>query len=222
MLVTIFPAEKENLLRTSRGYISISLSNNTSASTARLREIIEWTRNHVSSFDIVIGDYFHRHNIEDQQDVTEQRALDIAVEEGKLRIRRIRKLLDSLDLSHVKILSAAELCRESPFRERVDAFEKLWETDLIFQRFIEEGVNAFLERKSVTHLHTASARRHSKFYQIEELALFELLVIEGYGVNIYPGAHLPVMKEITSGCLREGSPSLAEMILVELRIGKGL
>lgn len=222
MLVNIFPPEKENQLHASRGYISISLSNNTSASTARLREIIKWTRDHVSTFDIVIGDYFHRHNIENQQGVTEQHALDIAVEEGKLRIRRIRKLLDSLDLSHVKILSAAELCRESSFRERVDAFEKLWETDLSFQRLIEKGVDAFLERKLTTRLHIESTRLHSRFYQIEELALFELLVIEGYSVNIYPGAHLPVMKEIASGSLRKALPSLAEMTLVELRLGKGL
>jgi hypothetical protein len=62
------------------------------------------------------------------------------------------------------------------------------------------------------------ARRHSRLYQLEELAMFELLSAEGYSVNVYSGAHLPVMKEIVRGTLRETLPLLEDLTLVELTL----
>jgi tRNA-dependent cyclodipeptide synthase len=222
MLTNIFPPEKESELSTCRAYISISLSNQTSASTSRLREIIEWTRDHVSAFDIVIGDYFHRHNLEDQQGMNESDALKHATIEGADHVNRIRSVLDSLGLFDVKIRPATTLYTHPSFHEHLEVLEKLWASSAAFQRMIEEGTDAFLERKSPTRLNIEIARRHSRLYQLEELAIFEMLSIEGYTTNVYPGAHLPVMKEIVLGGLQEGLPLLANMILVELRLGRGL
>lgn len=216
------PSEKEAQLQSCRGYLSISLSNHTSASRERLREIIEWTRTHLGTFDVIIGDYFHRHNLEDQQGMAEEDALKQAMADGVTHANRIRKILDSLGLFDARIRPATSLYAHSQYHERLELLEKLYVSNAFFKDLIEKGTDMFLERKSPARLNVAIARDRCKAYQLEELAIFELLSIEGYIVNVYPGAHLPVMKEIVSGDLQKEFPLLSKMILVELRIGKGL
>jgi tRNA-dependent cyclodipeptide synthase len=214
-----YPPEKEGRLQSCRGYLSISLSNHTSASRERLREIIEWTRTHLATFDVVIGDYFHRHNLKDQQDMTEEEALECAMADGVTHANRLRKTLDSFGLFDARIRPVTSLYTHPQYRERLEVFEKLYLSNLSFKYLIERGTDTFLERKSPTRLNIEIARDHCKLYQLEELAIFELLSMEGYAANVYPGAHLPVMKEIVLGDLQQSSPLLAKTILVELKFG---
>jgi tRNA-dependent cyclodipeptide synthase len=214
-----YPSEKEDQLQSDRGYLSISLSNHTSASRERLREITEWTRTYLGAFDVIIGDYFHRHNLEDQQGLAGEEALKQATADGVTHTNRIRKILDSFGLFDTRIRLATSLYTQPQYHGRLEALEKLYLSNVSFKNFIEKGTDMFLERKSPTRLNVESARNHSKAYQLEELAIFELLSMEGYTTNIYPGAHLPVMKEIVSGDLQQVLPLLAKMILVELKFG---
>jgi hypothetical protein len=74
------------LLRGHRAYVSVSLTNRVAMSEVLLRQTLEWTRDNVASFDVLIGDYFHRHNLEDLDGLSESDALKRA---GQRKERRI-------------------------------------------------------------------------------------------------------------------------------------
>jgi hypothetical protein len=98
----------------------------------------------------------------------------------------------------------------------------------IFQRLISRRIKADTKpRQTVTYAGShrsvmfsdaaEAARRHSRLYQLEELAVFTLLANEGYSTNVYAGAHLPVMKAFVSGGVDGIAPALRSAKLVELR-----
>lgn len=97
------------------------------------------------------------------------------------------------------------------------AKRELYDADPHFRRQIGVASDGFFQRFAPDKAHDATSRAHSRDYQLEELAVFELLADEGYSVNVYPGAHLPVMKDLVDGPLVGVMPKLRDLILVELR-----
>ena len=211
-----YPPIARNLLRGHRAYVSESLTNRVTMSEILLRQIFEWTRDKVGAFDILIGDYFHRHNLEDLDGLGEPGALQRAIADGKALAQKTQSVLDSLAFSEVATRFAGDICAGPRFEERLRAQLNLYETNERYGHYINVATDVFLRRFAPARVTADAARRHSRLYQLEELAMFELLSGEGYSVNVYSGAHLPVMKEIVAGTLRGALPTLETLTLVEL------
>jgi tRNA-dependent cyclodipeptide synthase len=215
----VFPASARSQIQASRGYLSVSPSNRLTASEARLYEVFQWMQRSVSQFDVVIGDYFHRHNIEDLEGRQPSEALEIATEQGKAHARRVQLVLDQLKLTAVKVRCASAISKRPDFGPALHEMESAWHSNTNFAQLIDQGTEAFLRRFAPERIAIEPARLHSRLYQLEELAVFTLLANEGYSTNVYAGAHLPVMKAIVSGGVDGIALVLKSAQLVELRPG---
>lgn len=205
-----------------KAFIGISLSNDVSAIVRRLPSICAWAETNTQEFTFLIGDSLHKHN-------------EIAFENGtpssaQLKIsaktRQICEALDRLkaerpdDRSFVIIL-ASELAREPSFEMKSRSFRVEYERRDDFRGCINEAVRSYLERRGVNARPGEAAWMHSVSYQVEELAIFEMLVERGFRALVYPGPQLPAMKAIVSGRLPGVSGELEKLSLVELRIFEG-
>ena len=202
-----------------KAYVSLSLSNRITSSDAKLKSIFEWTSKKVASFDVVIGDYYHRHNLQDLEGLAESTANSLALAEGREIYSRVRGILDELGLRQTTARLVSEICTKPMFKQRLVAIEALYRSHSSFSHLIEDAAKTFLQRFAPTRINDRVALEHSYAYQFEELATFEILVSEGYTVNLYPGGHLPVMKAVVKGNLTGVLPMLEDMILIEIRTG---
>ena len=187
---------------------------------SKLRQTFEWTRDNVASFDLLIGDYFHRHNLESMEGLRERQALNRAILDGQVLARVAKDVLDSISLSAVTIRFVSDLSASTQFADRLRVQEKLYESSESFRHWIDIASKEFIKRFPPAPSEAEDAYRHSRSYQLEELAVFELLSRENFSVNVYLGAHLPITKELVAGTLRGTLPLLDELTLVELRRGK--
>jgi tRNA-dependent cyclodipeptide synthase len=215
-----FPASARSQIHTSRAYLSVSLSNRLTGAEGRLQEVLQWMQRSVSQFDVVIGDYFHRHNIEDLEGRPPSEALEIATEQGKEHAHRVQLALDHLGLNEVRIRCVTDISKQSDFVPALREMEAAWHSNAHFAQLIDQGTEAFLRRFAPGRIAVERARFHSRLYQLEELALFTLLANEGYSANVYAGAHLPVMKAFVSGGVDGVAPVLKSVQLVELHPGR--
>jgi tRNA-dependent cyclodipeptide synthase len=213
----MFPPTPRDQLRSGKAYVSLSLSNQTSASSMRLHRLLEWNRETFVSFDVIIGDYFHRHNLEAVDGLGQSAALAQAVADGQDVARRVRAVLDSLALPDVSIKVASDFYATSSFAEHLEKFDELCAVNEQLNELIDLGTDTFLRRIAPTRIRDDSARYHCRQYQLEELALFAILSDDGYRANVYPGAHMPVMKELVAGALRGTVAAFNGLTLVELR-----
>lgn len=202
--------------RHSRAYLSVSLGNRLTATEAHLLEILRWLQQNVGLFDIVVGDYFHRHNIEDLEGLEPSIALRVAEERGSALAQRIQSVLDEARLAEVNIRCASSIVEKPEYLAALRWIEAAYYSDLQFARLIDMGTDTFLRRLAPNRAAVEAARSHSRLYQLEELAVFTLLADEGYSTNAYAGAHLPVMKAIVSGELKDITPALRKLELIEL------
>jgi tRNA-dependent cyclodipeptide synthase len=215
----IFPASARSQIQASRAYLSVSLSSRLTATETGLHDVFQWMQRSVSQFDVIIGDYFHRHNIEDLEGREPSEALKVATDQGKAHARRIQLVLEQLKLTAVKIRCASAISKQPDFVPALREMEFAWHSNTNFAQLIDQGTEAFLRRFALERIAVEPARLHSRLYQLEELAVFTLLANEGYATNVYAGSHLPVMKAFVSGGVDSVAPALRSAQLVELRPG---
>lgn len=189
-----------------------------SESSSLLQTVCDWTRRNIGEFDLLVGDYLNRHNYQAFSGVEEAAAIDQTMNDGATATKRLQNLIARCSFENVSIISAAQLCAEPSFSVRLANFERHYCSHRRFRAFIDDAVDSFLARKYPTVLPDEKVRGHCIAYQLEELAIFEILAEQGYNTFIYPGAQLPVMKDIVSGSLDGVSRALGALTLIELRL----
>lgn len=214
----MLPTGARDSLLLRRAYVSISLTNKVATSRLRLLRVFEWARSHFESFDVLLGDYFHRHNLADLLSVPTEQALEVARVNGNETANLAQDILKALELPHILILRAEHFSQHPDFVLKTAEFGNLYLTHEPFRRLIDTATDTFLLRFAPSRLKSFEARLHSRNYQLEELAVFELLARDGYSVNIYPGNHLPAMRALVTGQLVGVTSTLREMVLVELKV----
>jgi len=217
----VFPPSARPQLRSSLAYLSISLSNRLTASPTRLRQALQWMHRNVGQFDILVGDYFHRHNLEDLERRRPDEALALATADGRVHGHRLRSALNQLGLLDIGIRHASDFTHQTTFASALHSMKLDFGSNQPFARLVEQGADAFLGRLAPGRISIEIARRHSREYQLEELALFTVLANEGYNTNVYAGAHLPIMKALVMGDVNSVAKEFTTMQLVELRFRGG-
>jgi len=206
-----------------KAFVGISLSNDMAAIVRRLPGICAWAEANTQEFSFLIGDSLHRHN----EIAFENSAPSSAQLKISAKTRQVREALDRLKAEHPNdrsfdIITSSEVARESSFEMKSRGFRMDYEQRDDFSECIDEAARSYLKRRGVSARPDEAAWMHSVSYQVEELAIFELLVERGFRALVYPGPQLPVMKAIVSGGLPGISGELEKLSLVELRIFEGL
>jgi tRNA-dependent cyclodipeptide synthase len=213
----VYPVGARPLIQASRSYLSVSLSNRQTAAEELLLEVFRWMQKGVGVFDVIVGDYFHRHNIEDLEGLPPAQALHVAAQQGFVQAQKIQKILERIDMTSVNVKCASSISKQPGFLPALNDIEVAYQSNSDLAGLIDQGTDAFLKRFAPQRIALESARLHSRLYQLEELAVFTLLAQEGLSTNVYVGAHLPVMKAIVSGKIDGIAPALRNMQLVELQ-----
>jgi tRNA-dependent cyclodipeptide synthase len=214
----VYPSGR-SLVKGRKTFVGISINNSVMQSDTLPRKIFEWTEHNVGQFDILIGDYLHRHNYKAFTGASEELAAERAMEDGLEALKRLSPLISpGQRFFGTTAISTATLIARTSVIARRCLFEDFYEKRSDFRALIDVGVDAFLSRKHPLSLRDMSVRRQCVCYQLEELAMFEELAEEGYGVLVYPGAQLPVMKGLVAGKLPRISPLIQTLQLVELRL----
>ena len=203
-----------------KAFVGISLNNRLSGTEEALRQIFEWTKERLGPFDLLIGDYLQRHNYQAFRGFSEPVAIEKAMQEGERTMEFLRSLTNRLEFDHVSMISARSFYTKPDFDNRCGRFGQLYAERDDFKSLVREGADSFLARKYPELLHDDSVYGHCIQYQLEELAIFEVLVERGFGAFVYAGGQLPVMKAIVSGALEGVSSALEKLVLVELRLFK--
>lgn len=217
--IRAYPPTPRDRLAKAKAFVGLSLNNWVSDSATSLRHLFKHTVNLVGSFDVLVGDYFHRHNLQDLRGLSAREASARASAEGEAIASRAREVLLDLGLGTVKVRTAGELVRAPEFRVGLRTFGALCSSDELLSELIEQGTDAFLGRVAPKRLHLAQARGHCRQYQVEELALFSVLARDGYRVCVYPGAHMLAFRELVAGAHRGSLPEFDSFTLIELRYG---
>jgi len=205
-------------LRASKAFLSLSLNNQIANSWQALAWVLTWMQDHFETYDVVVGDYLQRHNEAIEAGQNDDRAMSNAVDRGRQMITAVERLLPKGSARGVKVIASSDLAKDVSFPERLRRLQA-WNADSIgFGILTSTAVDYFLKRKHPAHMLDPVAREHSVSYQLEELALFEILVEAGYKVHIYPGTQLPILTAIVSGKVEVPQTPLHSLILGELRI----
>lgn len=217
--VNIFPDDAKLRSNSVRAFVGISLNNKTMASKDLLGLIFDWTDRNVGKFDLLVGDYLNRYNYQAFDGETEASAIAKAKQAGAEAKKRLDPLISpSGPYGNAAIISTATLCEHSTFSSRRAHFMQYYSDNPEFRGVVQEGVDAFLARRHPEMANDPAIRDYCVAYQLEELVMFEQLAREGYGVFVYPGAQLPIMKRLVSKSFAGASADIEKLALVELRI----
>ncbi len=212
----VFPKSSSVRPQTGKPLIGISLDNRTTKSDSLLLQTFDWTNRNVGAFDLLVGDYLNRHNYQAFQGESEATAIKKAMANGEQVTLRLRRLISEKYSKGIEVISAHTLYSAPRFSERLTRFQQTYTDNSHFRELIDQAVKSFLARK-----HAAindNVRNHCIAYQLEELAMFELLAKAGYSSLVYAGAQLPVMKSIVSKSLSGVSHDLENLTLIELKV----
>jgi tRNA-dependent cyclodipeptide synthase len=217
--VRIFPKKSQLHFESVRAFVPISLNNKAMVSTDLLRIVFDWTEMNVGKFDLLLGDYLNRYNYQAFGGETEKGAIEKARQAGDEARKRLEPLISSTEsYRNAKIISTAMLCKNENFGARLAHFREYYSDNTEFRESVQEGVDLFLTRRHPQAADDPSVRDYCVAYQLEELVMFEQFAKEGYGVLVYPGAQLPIMKKLVSKSFTGASADIEKLILVELRI----
>jgi tRNA-dependent cyclodipeptide synthase len=216
--VKIFPDPSTARPQPGKVVIGISLKAGLLPRPAAMREVFAWTREKLGAFSLLLGDHVNRHNYAAFDSLTEADAESRAIAEGDTAAAMLRQSIEHLPCGTAPILRASELVLAPHYVERHSRLVQQLRTNLHFRDFIKQGVDVFMTRNTVTEQLRAHVEPHCVAYQVEELAIFEILADMGYRTLVYPGPQLPVMKALASGELTKVSRALESMTLIELRV----
>lgn len=198
--------------------LGVSLNNRVSNSADSLSQVFDWTCTHLGKCDFLVGDFLNRLTYQAFHGLAESDAIQQAMTDGERLISRIDHVAARSACLSATIISTATLMKERVALEKKAYFEFLFRTREPFKRLIEDDVAAFIKRRTTDSRIDESAYSYCIQYELEELALFEILSERGYTHLVYPGSHLRVMKALVGKDLRDISPSLERLTLVEIRL----
>lgn len=217
--VELFPNDAKLRPNSTRAFVGISLNNKTMASSDLLQLIFDWTSREIGKFDLLVGDYLNRYNYQAFDGETEATAVAKAKQAGVEAKKRLAPLISSPGpYENSAIISTATLCEHSTFSSRRAHFLRYYSDNSEFREIVQEGVDAFLARRHPQSVNDTAIRDYCVAYQLEELVMFEQLSKNGYGVFVYPGAQLPIMKRLVSKSFVGASADIEKLVLVELRV----
>ncbi len=203
-------------------YLAISVSNPLYKEQKKIKKIIEWINKRYSSCIILIGDFLNRFNEIIFNNVNPEQAIVAANKLGDQIEEYFVNALEFYPSTSFSIRRWEPLFQNDLVQQRKSCLYRKFESHLKFKQRIIEHSEFFLSKQSDKGkkiiIDDMRAMNLSTEYILEELAVFSLLVEEGYKVQIYPGTSLMILKELASGKITDVDLFLEDGCYIDISI----
>lgn len=206
-----------------RCYLGISIGNPQFRGES-FAVLLEWISRHFDECLIVVGDYLQRYN---EHIFYNRQAKEAEIESlrmGDTFLKESADLLNRLPKTQFHITRWKSYLDSQEYHRSKKILEELFVTSFEFRESIDKTSSEFIARQMknkkgpVVDKKTAIAL--STQYLLEEIAVFSVLVENGWAVEVYPGPEIPVLVDMAAGKFPHIPPALKQRINVELRITK--
>ncbi len=189
---------------------------------ARLSALLRWIASHFDRCTIVVGDDLYRLSVMIRTGMDETSALRFARKESRFQYQELVNGVGNFPSHKFTIRRWCEFTSHRSFSPYQVALAALLRSNRQFHNSVMISADDYLKRRPDRSL--AVSRRNalslSSQYLLEEMAVFCILVRDGWLVDVYPGPELPVLAEMSRGLHEAAPPPLRRRIGISLEICK--
>ncbi len=217
------PITQKELFLHRRCYLGISIGNPQFRGEP-FAVLLDWISRHFDECLIVVGDYLQRYN---EHIFYNRQAKEAEIESlrlGDAFLADAAEFLNHLPKTKFHITRWKSHLDSPEFHKAKKILDELFVNSFEFRESVDKTSSEFISRQMknkkgpVVDKKTAIAL--STQYLLEEIAVFSVLVENGWAVEVYPGPEIPVLVDIAAGKFHHIPPALKQRINVELRITK--
>lgn len=204
-------------------FLGISLSN-PFFHGIHLLEVLKWIDLNFDECKIVIADHLHRFNAYIFNGSDNEEANKECDKMGGDIHNKIQDLLGNFDASKFAIKHWLDLSEQKNAIDNHNNIRSYFESNKNFKMSVINSSKKFIakqiNRGYQIHIPEDEAVKKSTDYILEELAVFAMLIDQGYSVQVYPGKQLKVLKDIANNHFPHFNTSLKNGIYIDLSIKK--
>lgn len=219
----VTPSDKKlKLSERKRCVLGVSMSNPVFWRSS-LGTMLAWMDNNFDSSLVLVGDYLQRFNEQISNGNESGLAIEAAMQKGDLFQEKLNQYLPKLNAENFQIARWKPLYDSADFRKHKTVLDEIYNSNLEVKQSIDETAKFFVSQKQDKvdfKVSEAEAIRLSVEYLLEEMAVFSILIDQGWDVVLYPGAQLPLLMEIAKGEFQGVPNSLNKGVYVELKVRK--
>jgi tRNA-dependent cyclodipeptide synthase len=195
----------------------IGVSSTPPPGMAGLRKLVAWADQRFPDTQLVLGDHLDQYNIASEHVSLRQAEKQAIAQSARLRAAIASMLAEVAPRCHMT--SSAELRQRKEFSSTLAKVSAHFDQHEEFRQAVLKDVEAF-ELRQARRGEPASTVRHKYHidYVLEELAMFAVMVEDGYPIHLYAGTHLTVLRAMANRCLAAPVPALAAQVCVELSV----
>lgn len=204
-----------------KAYSGLSLSNPNYFGD-RLLAVIRFLGTHFNSSLLITTGYVYRLHYQlyfQDKDTALNHALE---NENDYFKNELLPALSESDLSHkIKTVRWYDLYNTKKFQESLSEIQIYYSNELSFKDEIDSIAKAFIRSKLKNTKRSFccsedTAIQLSIEFLLEESAVFNLIALDGYTVDVYPGVAIPILKDIN--CYMDPPSGLKQRKIIELSI----
>lgn len=205
-------------------YLGISV-NNPFFRDQNLGLLLKWIANHFDECIIIIGDYLHRINESILHGITGEQAIASSINRGDIIEEMLNAFLLILPDDKFKVYRWKEFLDNNPKSlSEKEKLTTLFSTNKEFRNDILQSCTEFIDRLIARgerlYLTKEEAISQSKEYLLEEMAVFSVLIEQGYRVQVYPGTQLKILKDLANYKFPNIDTNLSQGIYIDLSVKK--
>lgn len=187
---------------------------------ARLRALLTWIAQHFDKCQIVFSDDLYRLSVMIKLGLSESEALDFARYVSRTQLEEIEKGIGHFPPDIFTVVRWRELTGDSLFPRFRESLDELLKKDPAFRHSVMMSAAEYMERRPDKEFAVSysEALNLCKRYLLEEIAVFGVLVRDGWTVDIYPGPELPILAEMSSGRHENAPEPLHQRVGISLNI----
>ncbi|MFT6962867.1 MAG: tRNA-dependent cyclodipeptide synthase [Flammeovirgaceae bacterium] len=188
-----------------------------------LGTMLSWMDKNFDSSLILVGDYLQRLNEQISNGNDADLAIETAMQKGDLFETKLNQYLPKYKTDKFHVARWKPFYESADFEKHKIVLDKIYNSNLGVKKSIDETAKLFVSQKQDKvdfKVSEGEAIRLSVEYLLEEMAVFSILIDQGWDLVLYPGAQLPLLMEIAKGEF-DGIPnSLNKGTYVELKVRK--
>lgn len=188
-----------------------------------LDTMLGWMESNFDQSMILVGDYLHRLNEQILNGNQEETAIQSALETGDRFMEKLNLYLPDYAAERFMVQRWKPLYDNPEFIKAKQLLDTLYHANPSVKASIQSTAALFVWQKQERQNFKVSkeeAIRLSAEYLLEEMAVFSMLIDQGWNVVLYPGSQLPMLMEVAKGKFKDVPNSLNKGVYVELKVRK--
>lgn len=199
-----FPAMSVKQLAIHRKcYLGVSI-NNPFFKGDHLGLFLKWISNHFDECIIVLGDHLHRINETIQYGLTRENAIQAALKKGDELLSILQAAVDNQNNNVFKVYRWKDYLDNNLkiYTDKQEIYTYFNSNEQFRNEIVQTStdfINRLIKNNENLYYSKEESIKLSHEYLIEEIAVFNNLIEQGYKVQVYPGSELNILKKFTTG-----------------------